>query len=190
MNSHTKISTLQQATAVLTLAFGADPAVRWMYPDPHQYITCFPRFVRALAGKAFEHDSADALVGCPAVALWLPPSVQPDEQALVELVQQTVSDELRGDMLAFFEQMGGFHPAEPHWYLPLIGVDPTLQGAGHGSELMKQGLARCDSDHMLAYLEATNSRNLSLYERLGFERLGAIHAGSSPSIYPMARKPR
>jgi ribosomal protein S18 acetylase RimI-like enzyme len=55
---------------------------------------------------------------------------------------------------------------------------------------MKQRLARCDSDHMLAYLEATNSRNLSLYERLGFERLGTIQAGSSPSMYPMARKPR
>jgi ribosomal protein S18 acetylase RimI-like enzyme len=161
-----------------------------MYPYPHQYVTCFPRFVTALAGKAFEHGSADALGGCPAVALWLPPSVQPDEQAIGELVQQTVSEDLRGDMFAFFEQMGRFHPAEPHWYLPLIGVDPVRQGEGRGAELMKQRLARCDSDHMLAYLEATNSRNLSLYERLGFERLGTIQAGSSPSMYPMARKPR
>src|SRR5207344_429915 len=108
-------------------AFSADPAVRWMYPDPHQYITCFPRFVQALAGRAFERNSADSLAGCPAVALWLPPTVQPDEQAIVELVQQTVSEELRGDMFAFFEQMGRFHPVEPHWYLPLIGVDPVRQ---------------------------------------------------------------
>ena len=26
--------------------------------------------------------------------------------------------------------MGEFHPTEPHWYLPLIGVDVTKQGRG------------------------------------------------------------
>jgi len=26
-------------------------------------------------------------------------------------------------------QMGEFHPTEPHWYLPLIGVDVTKQSA-------------------------------------------------------------
>ncbi len=43
-------------------------------------------------------------------------------------------------LFALFEQMGGSHPAEPHWYLPFIGVDPAWQGAGYGSELMKHAL--------------------------------------------------
>jgi GNAT superfamily N-acetyltransferase len=29
-----------------------------------------------------------------------------------------------------------YHPAEPHWYLPLIGVDPAHQNNGHGAALM------------------------------------------------------
>jgi hypothetical protein len=31
--------------AGLVLAFSNDPAARWMYPDPYQYLTHFPHFV-------------------------------------------------------------------------------------------------------------------------------------------------
>jgi hypothetical protein len=29
------------------------------------------------------------------------------------------------------ERMGGYHPGEPHWYLPRLAVDPALQGRGY-----------------------------------------------------------
>jgi hypothetical protein len=122
--------TLEHASTILTLAFSADPAVRWMYPDPHQYLKCFPRFVTLLAGKSFAHGSADALDDCPAVAAWLRPGIVPDDEAIMNLLKQGVSEDLQEDMFAFFEQMGRFHPAQPHWYLPLIGVDPAVQRAG------------------------------------------------------------
>jgi len=35
-----------QIVDTLVLAFSADPAVRWMYPNPHHYLTHFPNFVR------------------------------------------------------------------------------------------------------------------------------------------------
>ena len=35
-------------------------------------------------------------------------------------------------------QMAGFHPHEPHWYIPLIGVDPIFQGQGYGTLLMRK----------------------------------------------------
>ena len=38
------------------------------------------------------------------------------------------------------EQMANYHPREPHWYLPLMGVDPTCQGKGLGSALMRHAL--------------------------------------------------
>jgi GNAT superfamily N-acetyltransferase len=50
---------------------------------------------------------------------------------------------------------------EPHWYLPLIGVDPAHQGKGHGDALMAYALQQCDRDHLPAYLESTNPRNIS-----------------------------
>ena len=74
--------------------------------------------------------------------------------------------------------------------LPLIGVDPICRGQGHGSALLAHMVARFDRDRQLAYLDSTNSGNVPLYERHGFERLGVINAGSCPSVYPMPRRPR
>jgi hypothetical protein len=55
---------------------------------------------------------------------------------------------------------------------------------------MAYALARCDCDHAPAYLESSNPRNIPFYRRYGFEPLGAIQAGSSPTLVPMLRRPR
>jgi hypothetical protein len=55
---------------------------------------------------------------------------------------------------------------------------------------MKHATDICDRDGALAYLESSNLRNVPLYERHGFEVLGTIQAGQSPTIVPMLRKPR
>jgi hypothetical protein len=83
-------SSADQAVSTVALAFSADPAARWLYPDPHQYIVNFPSFVRAFGGKAFEQGSAYSIDGCSGAALWLPPDVHPDEEILVGLIQRTV----------------------------------------------------------------------------------------------------
>jgi ribosomal protein S18 acetylase RimI-like enzyme len=93
-------------------------------------------------------------------------------------------------MSQVFEQMGKFHPEEPCWYLPLIGVDPTCQGRGYGSALLRYALEQVDGTGAPAYLESSNPRNVPLYERHGFEVLGRIQAGSSPTVVPMLRRPR
>ena len=157
---------------------------------PRQYLTSFPRFVRALGGRAFEQGTAYCLPRYAGAALWLPPEVHPDEDALVALFQGTIAEEDQDEMFAVFEQMGSYHPDEPHWYLPLIGVDPRQQGRGYGSELMRHALVACDRDGTPAYLESTNPENTRLYERHGFEVLGTIQVGAAPPIFPMLRKPR
>ena len=114
----------------------------------------------------------------------------PDEEAVGELVERTVAASRRGDIYALIGKMGAYHPPEPHWYLPLIGVDPLHQGKGCGTALLKFALERVDRDHLPAYLESTNPRNISLYQRHGFEILGTIQVGGSPPVVPMLRQRR
>jgi ribosomal protein S18 acetylase RimI-like enzyme len=128
--------------------------------------------------------------GYAGAALWLPPDVRPEEDALITLLQQTGSAQVQKDGVKVFEQMGRYHPREPHWYLPFIGVDPFHQGKGYGTALMQHALLPCDRDHTLAYLESSNPKNIPLYERRGFELLGTIQVGTSPPIFPMLRTPR
>ena len=178
------------AAEIITLAFVADPITRWSWPDPGSYLAAMPRLVHAFGGKAFACGSADCVGEYGGAALWLPPGVEPDQEAMGELMQSTLTPAQLESAAALFEQMTAYHPREPHWYLPLIGVDPASQGRGFGDALMAHALARCDRDGAAAYLESSNPRNISLYRRHGFEPLGTIQAGSSPQIVPMLRRPR
>lgn len=176
--------------AVLALAFSTDPGARWTYPDPHEYLSYFPHIVRAFGGRAFEHGTAHYVDGFFGAALWLPPDVKPQEDEMMALMQRTVSESTLADFRAVMEQAGRYRPTEPHWYLPLTGVDPAHQSNGYGSALMKHALLACDREQKLAFLESTNPRNVSFYQRHGFEVLGAVQVGSSPTGFSMLRKPR
>jgi GNAT superfamily N-acetyltransferase len=190
--------TIKTATAVdeaatnhlLALAFGADPAARWAWPHPTQYLMHFPAFVKAFGGRAFSNGTAYYIDGYAGAALWLPPHVHPDEDAVIALIRSTVAERIQTDVLGVLEQMDRYHPTEPHWYLPVIGVDPLLHGQGFGSALMQQALDQCDRGGTPAYLESSNPRNIPFYQRQGFEGLGTIQVGTSPSIVPMVRRPR
>ncbi len=180
----------ERCLAALTLAFGSDPPCRWAWPDPQQYLAAFPRFARAFGGSAIALGTAHYYEGFSGVALWLPPGAAPDEASLVRVIQDTVAGAQQDAMFSMFEQMGAYHPSEPHWHLPLIGVDPARQGRGIGSALQCHVLHQCDRQQLLAYLEATSPRNVRLYARRGFEALGSIQVADSPPVVPMVRKPR
>jgi ribosomal protein S18 acetylase RimI-like enzyme len=178
------------AISTIVAAFRTDPVAQWFYPDPQRYLEVFPGFVKVFAGAAFAHDSAYATEDYSAAALWLPPGAHPDEEALAAIVEKTLPEPRQAAACALLARMEHHHPDEPHWYLPMIGVVPDKQRHGYGSGLLKHALTRCDTAGMLAYLEASSSQSVPLYERHGFEVVGRIQAGSSPALFPMVRKPR
>ena len=190
IRSATTAAEAERAIATLTLAFGVDPATRWAFPEPAQYLTWFPQFARAFGGRAFEHGTAHCAGDYAGMALWLPPGVTPDEAAMEAVFRGGVAEQEQEHVSAVLEQMADYHPHEPHWYLPLLGVDPTRQGQGVGSALLAHAGALCDQAGQLAYLESSNPANVPLYERHGFEVVGKIQAGTSPTFYPMVRRPR
>lgn len=177
----------QRALDVLVTAFTADPVIRWMYPEAHRYLMHFPSFLVAFGGKAFVANTAWRLGEFSAVALWFPPHLEPDGDAVVAVLTETVAPEQHEDLLAVLGQMDGVHPRFPHWYLPWFGVDGGQQGKGLGGVLMKQCLAIVDRDHLPAYLESPNPRNISFYERHGFEVTAVSQAGGCPPVYSMLR---
>ncbi|CAN5587428.1 GNAT family N-acetyltransferase [soil metagenome] len=174
----------------LKLAFAADPATRWVWPDPQKYLLHFSNFAKAFGGRAFAQKSAHYIGNYSGTALWLPPNVDPDVDTILGILQETTSAEAQGIVPKVFEKMGIYHPSEPHWYLPLLGVDPLYHGKGLGSALVKHATTKFDNDNVLAYLESSNPRNIPLYERHGFKVLGTIQVDNFPPIVPMLRKPQ
>ena len=178
-----------QAVATMMLSFATDPFVRWFHPTAHIFNHSAEGF-DAFGGGAIDHGGAYRTSNFEGVAFWYPPGTGPDEDRLARVFTELVPDEILGELFQVFEAMDQYHPEESCWYLPLIGVDPMHQGRGIGAVLMKASLARIDQEGLPAYLESSNPRNISLYERHGFEVMGEIQHGSSPVITPMYRAAR
>ena len=175
---------------IMKLAFAADPVSRWIWPSPQKYLSSVEGFARAYAGKSFSNRTAYFVGDYSGAALWLPDGVEPDFDTMMAILQTTSSVEARTDGPEVFEKIGKFHPNEPHWYLPLLGVDPLYHGKGLGSALMGYATTIFDKENIVAYLESSNEKNITLYKRHGFESLGTIQVNTSPTIYPMIRRPR
>jgi GNAT superfamily N-acetyltransferase len=181
---------LDHAIATLVLAFATDPVARWMYDGPHQYLRHIPRLFRALGTSSFDAGAAQRTSDGLGVALWLPPGVHGDDGPIEAVIAESIAGEKQGDVCAVFERTEHYRPTEPHWYLSLIGVEALHRNKGCGAALLQHGLRQCDREHRPAYLWSSNPLNTSLYERHGFEIVGTIQVGSSPSIFPMMRHAR
>jgi GNAT superfamily N-acetyltransferase len=172
------------------LAFAADPVERWLYPEPRQYLSHFPRFLAAFGGRAFAERTVWSLGEFSAVAVWLPPGAEADGDAITTLLAETVTPDKHDDTFAVLGQMDTAHPTYRHWYLPWFAVDTALQGRGLGSQLMKPCLQIIDATHLPAYLETPSPRTIPFYQRHGFEVTGEAQAGACPPITFMLRAAR
>ncbi|MGJ6123416.1 GNAT family N-acetyltransferase [Mycolicibacterium sp. Y3] len=188
---------IAELSQVLGRAFYDDPVMAWMLPDPvarrrklHRVFAALTRH-HHLSRGGVEVAAAGSVLG--AAALWDPPGRW----------RHTVGEQVRaapGLLLAFGaavrrgqqaeELMQRHHPEEPHWYLAVIGSDPSVRGSGQGQALMRSRLDRCDAEHAPAYLESSNPANIGYYQRFGFEVTGEIVLPDGPSLWPMWRQPR
>jgi hypothetical protein len=108
-----------RAISSVVLGFSADPVIRWLYPEPQEFLTNFPALTQLFGGGAFEHNSAYHIQNHVGAALWLPPDVHPDEEGLTKLFQESFDGTQLEEIFSLFEQMDDFHPDEPC----LSGID-------------------------------------------------------------------
>lgn len=177
-----------RAISTLVLGFANDPLLRWLWPEPNLYLNFMPRLVIAEAGQAFELGTAHMEKNCLGVALWLPPGTKLDEDALLALDKESVPKEIREDLHKALEEVDQYRPKEPHWYLVEAAVDPCCHSRGIGTALLEFGLAKCDESGSMAFLESTNPKNITLYERLGFKVQKEVKIADGPSLFPMTRQ--
>ena len=173
--------------ALLCVAFANDPFVRWILPNATGYIRSNYAYARIHAAAAIPYEACHIIGEGKGMSIWRPPGVAPDYEAIAREVDIYTTQKC----MAEFEQLRHaclpYHPHEPHWHLSLIAVDPAYSGQNVGANLLQHGLARCDGEGLPAYLESTNRRNLTFYQRHGFELLSEIHLPGIPGRYPMMR---
>jgi len=160
-------------------AFAADPYVRWLLPDPCNYLKANEKYVRLSSGPSFDNGSAFVIGDISGAGLCLSPGTKVDSGPLAEEAEKYFGPAVHADFAGLMEAADGHRPSRLHWYLTLIAVDPAKSGRGLGAALMAHGLRMCDRDDLPAYPESKNAANLSLFKRFRFELLAEVGAGKS-----------
>jgi hypothetical protein len=170
---------------VLAVAFEVDPVVRWLLPDTGRH----DRMFRALA------TSVHAAPGCADIALdngapvgaalWDPPghhlSLRQGLAGSARLLLAMGSGVRRGAALE--RAFARARPAGQFWYLAQIGA--STPGRGVGSALLERRLETIEGP---AYLESSNRKNVSLYQRFGFDVVEEISLPEDgPTLWTMLR---
>jgi GNAT superfamily N-acetyltransferase len=156
----------------LARAFYEDPVFEWLFPDDAERLgrseRGFAFYLRRVYLPHNECYTTDDVVGG---ALWLPP----DTWHLGPLGQLRLLPGMLAalggrlpQVLRAISTVESNHPHESHYYLPFVGVEPSAQGRGIGTALMRPILDRCDQQGIPAYLEATTPRNRACYLRQDF----------------------
>lgn len=190
---------LRAAATTLARAFADDPVWAWWLPgragDDPRTIEVF----RCLVQIHLEHHSVWAAGDVGAVAVWAPPGKHRTTGWQLLPVAVPFMRNIGWDGLRRIPAMTAterLHPPEPHWYLALLGTDPSQQGRGLGSAAIAPVLARADRDGVGCWLESSKEKNVPFYRRHGFEvvdthDLGSTRAGHSPGprLWLMWRDP-
>lgn len=112
-------------------------------------------------------------------------------QAMLEAV-----DGLEQRLAAYEHLADAFQPAQPHYYLGVIGVRPEAQGTGVGKALLEHFCAasRADPASSGVYLETASSDSLAFYRWNGFGVSGQGTLGTRTPLWcvfqPSAATPR
>ena len=187
---------LGPASAVLARAFTDQPLMSFLLGPGRGRERAL--IFRAEAGDALDAGCVEAVrvdgrLG--AVAIWLAPGAHPVSWgrmarmlpawgAAALLHPRAVPRLVRAP-----PALDALHPAEPHWFLSLLGCDPALWGRGLGAALVEHGLRRAAADGVPVHLDTDSERNVAWYERFGFTVTEQIHVmpGAPPSWGMLAR---
>jgi ribosomal protein S18 acetylase RimI-like enzyme len=92
--------------------------------------------------------------------------------------------------MAIMEAMEKNHPRERHFYLTFAAVSPEYHGVGLGSRILKATLKQIDVAGSAAYVENSNPKNATFYERGGFVARKNIAPVGAPPLVAMWRDAR
>jgi GNAT superfamily N-acetyltransferase len=185
---------------VLARAFDDSPILRYLVPrDRSRVIGMRALFIAGLV-DAYKHGEAwvatvdETVVGA---AVWLPPGAFPPSagrqfRQLLHLVAVApVAPLALPRSLRYLRKVEAMHPGGEHWYLATLGVDPAVQGRGHGRRLLESVLAKVDEAGLPVYLETDKEQNLAYYGRFGFaQQAQVVPIRDGPPTWTMWREAR
>jgi hypothetical protein len=182
-----------ELAAMLARSFASCPAWRWYLPPEvkgrHERMERFFGFFLKrfyLGGERECLMTADRL----GAALVDPPNGWRMTAGQSARMVAAMAPVFRGRWLRAvraFNALDSGHPAEPHYYLSVLGARPGTRGVA--ATLLEAVLERCDYERMPAYLETGRPRSRDFFRDHGFEVTEElVLPGGGPPVWRMWRE--
>jgi ribosomal protein S18 acetylase RimI-like enzyme len=179
---------------MLARAFQDDPVANWACRPDALRPAMLERFQSTRLRQLLPHEEIWTTPDLACAALWAPPghwktTAREDAAIARSLLHPRLSPRIPLIVTGLL-RIERVHPARPpHWYLAVLGTDPSAQGKGLGSAVLGTVLAQCDADRVGAYLESSKERNIDFYARHGFRVTAELQLPRGPTMWPMWRDP-
>lgn len=186
---------LPELGRMLARAFLDDPVMNWACKPEHLRLGATEKFFAARLRHLVDDGDIWTTPELSSAALWAQPGKWRTTFGQdLELARSFLHPRLavRGPMIAAgLLSIERKHPDhEPHWYLAVLGTDPSAQGQGLGSKMLAPVLEDCDRDGVAAFLESSKERNIAFYARHGFRVTDELKLPRGPKVWQMWRDPR
>jgi GNAT superfamily N-acetyltransferase len=188
------------AAGVLARAFQLDPPMVYVWPDATVRARVLPSLMKAFVTYGSMFGEPLTTSGKPeAVALWLPlddlsDDPERDRQAGIDQIPAILGADAFTRLMHIATAVGRFHQRSApgkHLYLSFLGVEPSRQGQGLGSSLIRPMLERADADGLPCYLDTFQPRNVPLYQKHGFKiTVEEVEPNSGVRGWGFLREPR
>ena len=170
-----------------------------MFPDPGKRAKLLPIHFEAIVRYGFLAEKVWTTTGDEGVIVCQPPGhLEMDSESMVKAGMMKVSARIgRGAAERFENVVKHMEPLRlrdagaKHWYVMVIGVDPSKRGLGIGSTLLKHVSSLADLEVVPTYLETGQPENVLFYQKTGFKVvIEGIEPTSGLRFWTLKREPR
>jgi ribosomal protein S18 acetylase RimI-like enzyme len=180
---------------MLARAFLDDPIASWAFRPDALRLEALERFQEIRLRQMIVHEEVWTTADLTSAGLWGPAGhwrKTPVEDAAFVPCFAHPRLIARLPLVALgWHNMERRHPSKPeHWYLAVLGTDPSSQGQGLGSTVLQTVLSQLDLDAVGAYLECSKESNIDFYARHGFRVTDELRLLRGPAVWTMWRDPR
>lgn len=193
------ISQVRQGAEVLARTFKHAPDMRFFIGDESRMLAEKTlRFYRAIIRIGMRYGEVTTTSSLDGLAIWVSPENNNftfGSMFRTGLVSSILAIGLRPAYrfmrsALYVEGLQLEATKRPRWILVFLGVEPSRQGKGIGGVLIQPVLDRADDSGIPCYVESADERNLSFYNRHGFEVVnrGQVPNGG-PKVWVLVREP-
>jgi ribosomal protein S18 acetylase RimI-like enzyme len=185
---------MQQVANILTESFLDDPSFSFVFGENYHKVSALNAFFEMFVTDAMQRGEIMIAPDEQGACIWYPAEVEIfNEQfedtlgKIIYTISEIAGKESGKRFEQLIEKVGENEPTQKHCEVFFIGLKPSARRKGIGKSLLKPVLDYADTNQVGCYLVSSNPRNISFYERYGFQKYCPIEISNSYSMTGMWR---